>query len=94
MYVSSGKLENGFSAKVFNLGIRGHWDIENKAHRNKDVVFKQDDNKVKKRSHAVNRAIFNTISLNFLIDKYSKNVTHSQILFRAQFAEVCFKKRT
>jgi predicted transposase YbfD/YdcC len=76
------------------IGIRGHWDIENKAHKNKDVVFKQDDNKVKDSKHAVNRAIFNTIALNFLVDKYSENVIYSQILFRVQFQEVCFKNRT
>ncbi|WP_375562491.1 hypothetical protein ACE193_09435 [Bernardetia sp. OM2101] len=93
-YVSNKKLEEGFSAKSFNVGIRGHWDIENKAHRNKDIVFKQDDNKVKNSKHAVNRAIFNTIALNFLIDKYSENVMYNQILFRTQFQKICFKKRT
>jgi len=93
-YVSNAELKVGFSAKLFNVGIKGHWDIENKAHKNKDVVFKQDDNKVKDSKHAVNRAIFNTIALNFLVVKYSENVMHSQILFRAQFQELCLKKRT
>jgi predicted transposase YbfD/YdcC len=93
-YVSNVKVEELVSAKTFNIGIRGHWDIENKAHKNKDVVFKQDENKVKNSKHAVNRAIFNTIALNFLIDKYSENVTYSQILFRAQFQKLCFKNRT
>ena len=93
-YVSNKKIEKGSSAKLFNIGIRGHWDIENKAHRNKDLVFKQDDNKVKNSKHAVNRAIFNTIALNFLVEKYSENIMYSQILFPAQFQEVCFKNRT
>ncbi len=93
-YVSSAIVGSNFSAESFNLGIKGHWGVENKAHKNKDVVFKQDDNQVKDRKHAVNRAIFNTIALNFLISQYEETVAHSQILFRAQFEEICLKNRT
>lgn len=93
-YVSSAIAGSSFSAEAYNLGIKGHWGIENKAHRNKDIIFKQDDNQVKAIRHAVNRAIFNTIALNFLISKYEETVAHSQILFRSQFEEICLKNRT
>lgn len=93
-YVSSATIGGKFSAEAFNLGIRGHWGIENKAHKNKDVLFKQDDNRVKATKHAVNRAIFNTIVLNFLITQYKQTITHSRILFSSDFQKICFKKRT
>jgi predicted transposase YbfD/YdcC len=93
-YVSSSIAGGSFSAQSFNLGIKGHWGVENKVHKNKDVIFKQDNNRVKAPKHAVNRAIFNTIALNFLINQYKETVAHSQILFRSRFEEVCLKNRT
>ena len=94
-YVSSAKLEEAqFSAQAFNLGIRKHWDIENKAHKNKDVIFKQDKNRVKQPNHAVNRAILNTIVINLMTKYYKQTITHSQILFCSHFQNILTMSRT
>lgn len=96
LYASSAKLDSViFSVEKFNLGIKGHWGIENQAHKNKDVVFKQDSNKVKNPNHAVNRAIMNTIAINILTHYYGdETITFSQILFRSQFEKIILKNRT
>lgn len=68
-------------AKQLNEGIRGHWGIENNAHKPKDMQFNQDKNKTKEISAAVNRAILNTIAVNFLTYKFTETMAYSQILF-------------
>ena len=47
-------------AADFAAGIRGHWGIENKLHRTRDVHFNQDTNGIRHRVAAVNGALFNT----------------------------------
>ena len=77
-YVSD---KTDLTAKQLNEGIRGHWGIENNAHKPKDMQFNQDKNKTKEISAAVNRAILNTIAVNFLTYKFTETMAYSQILF-------------
>lgn len=62
-------------------GIRGHWGIENKLHRTRDVHFGQDTNGVRHRVAAVNIAIFNTLALNYLLANVDASVSYAQLFF-------------
>lgn len=55
----------GRAAAEFAAGIRGHWGIENKLHRTRDVQFGQDTNGIRHQAAAVNMAIFNTLAPEF-----------------------------
>ena len=66
-------------------GIRGHWGIENKLHRTRDVHFGQDTNGVRHRVAAVNIAIFNTLALNFLLANVERSVSYAQVWFAHNF---------
>ena len=81
-------------AKEFAKGIRGHWGIENRIHWVKDVNFKEDGNKIKDDNGAVNMAIFNTISLNYLRQNINDSIKKAQILFGQNVKELIFKIRT
>ena len=82
------------SAKEFAKGIRGHWGIENRIHWVKDVNFKEDNNEIKDDNGAVNMAVFNTISLNYLRQNINDSIKKAQILFGQNVKELIFKIRT
>ena len=44
--------------------IRGHWEVENKAHWVLDVVFKEDDSRIRKGDGAENVAVIRRFCLN------------------------------
>lgn len=83
-YVSN---KANLTAQELNQGIRGHWGIENNAHKPKDMQFNQDKNKTKEISAAINRAIFNTLAVNFLTHKYTETTAYSQIIFAQNIKE-------
>lgn len=66
-------------------GIRGHWGIENKLHRTRDVQFGQDTNGIRHRVAAVNVAIFNTLALNFLVAHIDSSVSCAMLFFTHNF---------
>lgn len=82
------------SAQVFAEGIRGHWGIENRLHWVKDVILKEDNNRIKHQNGAVNMAIFNNIAINFLRQNFDDSVKYSQILFGQNVKELFSKIRT
>lgn len=90
-YVSD---EKNITAQEFAIGIRGHWGIENKAHKPKDMQFNQDKNKIKEINSAVNRAILNTIALNFLVLNFKETIAYAQIIFGQTFKDQMYQKRT
>lgn len=73
------------SAQDFAKGIRGHWGIENRLHRVRDVDFVQDHNQISNQNAAVNIATFNTIAINFLRENIHPNISYAQILFGQNF---------
>ena len=77
-------LVNG-SAADFAAGIRGHWGIENKLHRTRDVHFGQDANGIRHRVAAVNVALFNTLALNFLLTNVEDSISYAQLFFAQNF---------
>ena len=68
-------------------GIRGHWGIENKLHRTRDVHFGQDTNGIRHRIAAVNVAILNTLALNFLLANIHQSVSYAQLWFAHNFEQ-------
>ncbi len=68
-------------------GIRGHWGIENKLHRTRDVHFKQDANRIRHPTAAVNMALFNTLSLNYLLLRVHQAVSYAQLYFAQNFRQ-------
>ena len=76
------------SASDFAAGIRGHWGIENKLHRTRDVHFSQDTNGIRHRVAAVNVALFNTLVLNFLLTNVDASISNTQLFYAQSFK--CF----
>lgn len=85
--------EQGVAAEQFAIGIRGHWGIENNAHKPKDMLFNQDKNKVKELNAAVNRAIMNTVALNYLTVNFEETTAYAQIIFAQTFKNDMYKNR-
>ena len=72
-------------AADFAAGIRGHWGIENKLHRTRDVHFNQDTNGIRHRVAAVNVALFDTLALNFLLTNVDASISYAQLFFAQNF---------
>ena len=70
-------------AHAFHRGIRGHWTIENSLHWVKDVVHKEDKNRLKKDNGPMNAAIFSSVAINIHRKNSCRSITDSQIKFRA-----------
>lgn len=68
-------------------GIRGHWGIENKLHRTRDVHFKQDTNRIRHPNAAFNLALLNTFVLNYLLAHVHQSVSYAQICFAQNFKQ-------
>jgi predicted transposase YbfD/YdcC len=82
------------TAKVFAKGIRGHWGVENKNHWVRDVIFKEDKNRIKKHRPAVNMALMNLIVMNFLRKNIDDSITAAQTIFGATFKRILRRMRT
>lgn len=76
------------SAEAFAKGIRGHWGIENRVHWVKDVNFKEDKNRIKNINGAINMAILNTISLNYLRKNIDDSIKNAQTMFCQNLKEL------
>jgi len=68
-------------------GIRGHWGIENKLHRTRDVHFKQDLNGIRHPQAAANMAFFNTLALSYLLLHVNQAVSYAQLYFAQNFKQ-------
>jgi predicted transposase YbfD/YdcC len=62
-YYVSNKKEK---ADTFAKGIRGHWAVENSLHREKDVVDKEDKNRISDFNMALNVSLLQTTSINII----------------------------
>ena len=75
-------------------GIRGHWGIENKLHRARDVQFRQDTNGIRHARAAANVALFNPFALNFLLANVHPSLSFAQIMFAQNIKEFLISLRT
>ncbi len=69
------------SAKHFHRSIRGHWTIENSLHWVKDVIHKEDSNRITKANGPINQAVFSSIAINIHRKYGSRSITENQTLF-------------
>lgn len=53
-------------AEILSLIVRIHWNVENQLHWTLDIVFREDDCRIRKGNAAQNFAILRHISLNLL----------------------------
>lgn len=83
-YMSDARL----SAADFHHAIRNHWGIENKLHWVKDVVFNEDENRIKCGSGPIAASIFSTIAINVHRKNGNSSITNGIILFRAKVKEL------
>ncbi len=56
----------GNDAQQALYAVRGHWKIENQVHWVLDVVFREDDSRIRKGNGAQNFAILRHVALNLL----------------------------
>jgi len=62
-------------AEYFNRGIRLHWGIENSLHYIKDVVFGEDDSKIRTDNSPENSSIVRNIAINIFRDNGYDSIT-------------------
>lgn len=91
LYITS-RLET--CAKYHHKGIRGHWTIENSLHWVKDVIHKENDNKITKGNGPVNSAIFSSIAINIHRKNGLHSITEAQAFANANFNELFKQIRT
>lgn len=70
-------------AQEFHEGIRGHWGIENRLHWVKDVIHKEDTNRIKKENAPLNRAVLSTMAINVHRKNGHQSITYGQTKFAA-----------
>ena len=56
----------------------GNWEWDSLV---KDSNYKEDENQIKHKNGAVNMAIFNTISVNYLRQNINDSIKNAQIIF-------------
>jgi len=65
------------NANYFNKNIRGHWKIENSLHYVKDVVFKEDRQKIRAKQAPQNMSLLRTFIANIFRNKGYNNITQT-----------------
>jgi predicted transposase YbfD/YdcC len=81
-------------AAQFQQHIRGHWGIENLLHRVKDVLYKEDKNRIRCGSGPICASILSATAINIHRKKGHSSITNGQILFRANVKELIKIYRT
>lgn len=87
-YISSASL----SAKDFSDAIRSHWGIENRVHWVMDVVFREDDCRIRKGFSAENLSVVRHIALNLLRSEKSDTFSIKKKRYLATLDQEYLKK--
>ncbi len=66
------------TAEKFAQGIRGHWGIENRLHWVKDVVFQEDNSKIRMSNAPANLSVMKAIAINILRRNGHTSITIAQ----------------
>jgi predicted transposase YbfD/YdcC len=66
------------TAQEFASGIRGHWGIENRLHRVKDVVLNEDNSTIRMGNAPANLSIIRAMVLNLLRRNGYPSITIAQ----------------
>jgi len=83
-YISS--LEEN-SAKVFAIGIRQHWSIENQLHRVKDVVQNEDNCLIRNKQIVANLSLIKSITISIYRINGHSSIKKAVEKFRNQLRE-------
>jgi len=75
------------NSAYFNKNIRGHWKIENSLHYIKDVVFKEDHQKIRTKHAPQNMSLLRTFVLNVFRQKGYNQITQSIRLLAGNLIE-------
>jgi len=68
-------------AAYYQQKIRHHWLIENQLHWVKDVIHKEDKNRIRTKNGPISMSIISTMALNIHRKKGMQSITASQIKF-------------
>ena len=82
------------SALEFYLGIRKHWEIENRLHWVKDVVHKEDRNRIRTANGPINMSIMSTIAINIHRKNGNDSITNGQIKYGSNIKQTLEMFRT
>jgi len=72
------------NAEFFHKGIRGHWGIENRLHYVKDVIHKEDKNRIRTKNGPVNMATISSIAINLHRKNGNDSIKSGQGKFRTK----------
>lgn len=68
-------------AAYYQEKIRNHWLIENQLHWVKDVVHKEDNNRIRTKNGPINMSIISGIAINLHRKNERRSITDNQISF-------------
>ena len=75
-------------ARLFALGIRGHWAIENQLHWVKDVILKEDTTQHRKGGAAKNMSVLRNIAINIFRKNEYSSTKHASLFFASNVKEL------
>jgi len=75
-------------AEFFHRGIREHWGIENSLHWVKDVIHKEDKNRIRILNGPMNAAILSSIAINIHRKNGNHSITDGIVQFNANFQDI------
>jgi predicted transposase YbfD/YdcC len=78
LYISDLKTNN---AAAFHKGIKDHWKIENLLHRVKDVIHREDRNRIRTGNGPINMSIISTRAINIHRSSSQRPIVENQIKF-------------
>lgn len=91
LYISN---QSSCEADLFIKGIRNHWLIENLLHREKDVLHREDKNKISKGSGPTSISVISSFAINLNRKDSSVTLTDAQMRAAANPKEIICKIRT
>lgn len=83
-YITDKKVDD---AEYFYQITRHHWGIENGLHFVKDVVHKEDKNRIKQDAGAMFASLASSVAINMSRKEQEQSITYSQIFFRSNIRE-------
>jgi predicted transposase YbfD/YdcC len=90
-YVCSGP---NMCAEEACKGIRGHWGIENRLHRVKDVVQGEDKNRISQKNASINLSCFGTLAINLSRLNGYQSIKDGQVFFSGNIRKALKTIRT
>ncbi len=81
-------------AKEFDQGVRAHWGIENRLHWVKDVIFNEDNNRIRRGSGPMVASVLSTMAINILRKHGFDSITEGNVFAQANIKKMFCHIRT